>query len=197
MDKFHILNFHSIFSENASCLSIRLGIPIMQKFEPEDGHYYLIYGAQERILELLETQRTSKVKYIIMQTESPKSNHMRNKYYLKLLRDNVLFDYCESSTKYLHHIGIRTVLSKIFFENKIVKSEAVRDIDILFVGASSANRIKIRDQLLKEFPDKNIIFDMNYTHVNQEDMTRLLIRAKIVLNIPFYDHTCLQNTYTL
>jgi hypothetical protein len=192
MDTFHILNFHAIFSENAFCLSQRLGIDIVYNFAPIDGHTYLLFGAHDQAITLYTLQQENKkIKYIIINTEPPQSNHLRNKYFIQLMKNNIVFDYHDISKQHLGSLGIR-VFSNYFPEFVYNNSEEKRDIDILFVGSRNARREAIFEKLKLKYPEKKIVFEMDWKHSDQTAMKKLLQSAKIVLNIPFYNSGILE-----
>ena len=193
MDTFHIINFHSIFSENAFCLSKRLGIDIIANFKPQEGHTYLVFGAHEQALNLLTIQQTKKnFRLIILNSEPPLSQFMKNKYYISLMKTNIVFDYHEQSAKYLTELGIK-VYSRFVFDFIYQPGiDVKRDIDIFFCGSRTARREALYEKLKSRYPDKNIVFDFDWKYSNQEDMTKILQRSKTVLNIPYHEHNILE-----
>lgn len=192
MENYKILNFHPIFSENAFCLSQRLGVEIVTNFEPQEGRTYIIYGAHDKAAELYAIQQKYKNKFIIINSESPKSSHMRNKYYLDLMLCNIVFDYHTEATDYLKTLGIRVYSQHIFEFVYNPAPDAKRDIDIFFTGCRNERREKIFENLKKRYPDKNIVFNFDYSYADQSKLTEVLHRSKVVLNIPFYDHKILE-----
>jgi hypothetical protein len=196
MDTYHILNFHEIFAENAFCLSQRLGIELVKDFKPETGHTYIIFGAHNQAATLHSIQVSNPYfKYIIINGEPPQSDVLRNKYYLSLMKNNIVFDYHPISSEYLKTLGIR-VYGQYLFEFPEIKSTTEREIDILFVGSKNERREKIYNRLLERYPNKNIVFHMDWKHGNHEEMTKLLHRSKVVLNIPYYDSKILETHRT-
>lgn len=192
MDTYHILNFHEIFTENAFCLSQRLGIELVKEFSPQQGHTYIIFGAHNQASSLYSIQVSNPIfKYIIINGEPPQSDILRNKYYITLMQNNMVFDYHELSTNYLKTLGIR-VFSKYIFDFPQLKSSTDRDIDILFVGGKNERRETIYKKLKDTYPAKKIEFHMDWKHVIHDDLTKLLHRAKIVLNIPYYESNILE-----
>lgn len=193
MENYKILNFHPIFSENAFCLSQRLGVEIITNFEPKEGITYILFGAHDKAADLHAIQHQYKgIKYIILNSESPKSTHLRNKYYIALMLENITFDYHPEATDYLKSLGIR-VFSQFNFEFVYNPApEAKRDIDIFFAGCRNERRAKIYENLKKRYPEKNILFDFEYSYADQSKLTEVLHRSKIVLNIPFYEHRILE-----
>ena len=158
MDTFHIINFHPIFSENAFCLSKRLGIDIMTDFDPQEGHTYLVFGAHEQALNLLSIQQTKKnFRLIILNSEPPLSQFMKNKYYISLMKTNIVFDYHEQSAKYLTELGVK-VYSRFVFDFIYQPGiDVKRDIDIFFCGSRTPRREALYEKLKSRYPDKNIV----------------------------------------
>lgn len=193
MDTFHIINFHSIFSENAFCLSKRLGIDIIANFDPQEGHTYLVFGAHEQALNLLTIQQTKKnFRLIILNSEPPLSQFMKNKYYISLMKTNIVFDYHEQSAKYLTELGIKVYSRFVFDFIYQPGADVKRDIDIFFCGSRTPRREAIYEKLKSRYPDKNIVFDFDWKYSNQEDMTKILQRSKTVINIPYHEHNILE-----
>tara|TARA_R110002167_G_scaffold79357_1_gene219042 strand:+ start:7498 stop:8310 length:813 start_codon:yes stop_codon:yes gene_type:complete len=192
MDTYHILNFHQIFAENAHCLSKRLGVDLIKDFKPTDGHIYIIFGAHEQALTLMACQSQNRtIKYIIINGEPPQSPVLRNKYYLSLMKNNIVWDYHPTSTAHLKTIGAR-VWGQYTFEFPGFKNSTEREIDILFVGSSSPRREAVRDMLKNKYPNKNIIFHLDWSMSDPSKLTNELLRAKTVLNIPYYDSGILE-----
>ena len=192
MDTFHILNFNQIFSECASCLSQRLGIDIIGDFKPGPGHTYILFGAHEQATALNSIQLSNfNFKYIIINTEPPQSNHLRNKYYIQLMKNNIVADYNPISTIYLKSLGIK-VFCQYNFEFFSSPSDLERDIDILFVGTKSDRREATYNRLKERYPNKKIEFHFDWKHTDPNKLTELLYRAKTVLNISYYDSNILE-----
>jgi len=192
MDTYHILNFNQIFSENAFCLSQRLGIEILKEFSPQKDHTYIIFGAHEQAATLYLIQISNpSFKYIIINSEPPQSDVLRNKYYLSLMKNNIVLDYHTISSNYLKSLGIR-VFGQYCFEFPEYKNSNEREIDILFVGSKSDRRETIYTRLQERYPDKKIEFHFDWKYLDQQELTKLLHRAKIVLNIPYYNSNILE-----
>ena len=190
MNTFHIINFHEIFGENAFCLSKRLGIDIVSDFNPVDGHTYIVFGAHEQAAQLLVMQQQHrKFKLIIINSEPPLSQFLKNKYYISLMRTNCVFDYHEQSSKHLTELGI-SVYSKYIFEfiHQPAHDEP-REIDIFFCGSRTPRREAIYEKLKDKYPDKNIVFDFDWKYKDQAELTKVLQRSATVLNIPYHNHT--------
>jgi hypothetical protein len=194
MDSLHIINFHPIFSECAICLSKRLSIDIIADSTPVSGHTYIIFGSHNQAAILYSHQiHKKKIKYIIINGEPPQSNVLKNNYYIDLMKSNVVLDYHPLSTIYLRSLGIK-VLSHYIFEFPLFKHLSIprRDIDILFIGSYNNNRASIFEMLKKHYPEKKIVFHLDWKHPDQTELTKELCRAKIVLNIPYYSSHILE-----
>jgi hypothetical protein len=192
MDTYHILNFHEIFAENAFCLSQRLGIELVKDFQPEKDHTYIIFGAHNQAATLHSIQVSNPYfKYIVINTEPPQSDVLRNKYYLSLMKSNIVWDYSDLSRKYLESLGIR-VYSMYSPEFVYAPVETPRTIDILFVGSRNDRREAIYKRLVERYPNKKILFEMDWKHSNQGEMKKLLQSADTVLNIPYYNSNILE-----
>jgi hypothetical protein len=192
-DKFHLVNFHQIFSDNCFCLSKRLGIDLLNNFTPIAEHTYIIFGAHDQAVQLYSIQQQNPtIKYIIINSEPPQSNHLKNKYFLSIMRGNIVFDYHPISSKHLLSLGIR-VFSQYVFENVYSPSNAPREIDLLFVGSRSPRREALYKKLIEKYPNKNIRFEMDWGHSDQLEMTKLLQNAKFVLNVPYYESGILES----
>ena len=193
MDNYKILNFHPIFAENAFCLSQRLGIEIITDFIPKEGYTYLVFGAHEQSHQLLTIQiRQRNFNYIIMNSEPPLSQFLKNKYYISLMRSNVVFDYHKVSAEHLTTLGIR-VLNQFIFEFVYSPGLIERDIDIMFIGSRTPRREAIYQSLKTRYPDKRIIFHFEWGLTDQVELTKELQRAKVLLNIPYHTHNILES----
>jgi hypothetical protein len=159
-------------------MSNRLGIPLLSTLVTPSG-ILILFGSHEKAHELLLVQkRNPLVKYVVMNSELPGSNAMRNKYYLKLMENNVVFN-MDSLPGY----------SPIFFEFPYTPSSQVRDIDVLFLGVYSPKRERILNDLKQKYPEKNIVFNFDGRY---PDPTTILQRTKLVLNIPFFENKVLE-----
>ena len=198
MDTIHILNLNQIFAEPAHCLSLRLGVDIKKDFVPEAGHTYIVFGLHEEAPTLFSCQVSlakegKPFKFIIINSEPPQSDHLRNKYYLALLRSNVVWDYHPISSAFLKSLGIR-VYSQYHFEFLDARDTLglPREIDLLFVGSRSPRREALFKKLQERYPEKKIVFDLDWAHKDHNSLRKLLQTAKVVLNVPFYESGILE-----
>ena len=208
MENIYIINGSHIFIENALILSNKFNIPIQQDFNPKKGDIYIVYGSHEIALNLLEAQYRYGCSYIIMNSEQIGSNYFHNKYYLRLLKENILFDYNHLTSKYIKDTFDIDTLSYFFFD--FMKHEStstvppcerevrnpsgseVRDIDILFIGTKNETREKLYNDLVKKYPNKKIEFDFEWKLDTPMKMKEKLSKAKYVLNLPFYTENSLE-----
>ena len=196
MEKVKIIILHSIFTENAIVLSARLGVEIIKDFTPVSGYLYLVYGAHEKSIELLNAQKQMQntFGYIILNSEPPLSQFMANKFYIELMKNNVVYDYNNISAAYLKKTYGINVKSFHFFDFPEYQEEEVvdRTIDILFVGSKTIRREKIFHKLKEKYPNKNIEFIFDWSLSAPADLTKKLKQAKYVLNIPYHEHNILE-----
>ena len=185
-----ILCLHPIFIENALMLSQKLNIPLHSgDLDPKENDLYLVFGGHERTLELLEVQIRKKVNYVIFNSEQPSSRFFKDKFYLRLLRENVVFDYANNNIKYLNEVLKIKVYSTFGFDFTALPQEDTheRDIDLLFIGSKTPERERVYEMLKTKYPDKNIVFDFEWKLVKPQEVKNMIGRAKVVLNIPIYE----------
>jgi len=111
-----IISGHSIFNENAIVLSQKFKWKLETDFDPQPNDLYIVFGSHELAHQLLEVQfrKNNSFGYIIMNSEQTESQFFKNKYYLSLMKRNIVFDYNTLTTEYLkENHGIK-VLSYSF-----------------------------------------------------------------------------------
>lgn len=192
MENIYIINGNHIFIENALVLSNKFNIPIQTDFKPKKGDIYIVFGGHDLAINLLEAQIRYNCSYIIMNSEQIGSPFFHNKYYIKLMKDNILFDYNHITSKYLKDTFDIDTLSYFFFD--FIKHEQVedRDIDILFIGTKNDKRQKLYEDLVKKYPNKKIEFIFDWSLDTPIKMKDKLIKAKYILNLPFYTENSLE-----
>ncbi len=106
-----IISCHPIFNENAVVLSKKFNWLLENEFNPEPGDLYIVYGAHEMSHQLLECQfrKNSCYGYIIMNSEQIHSQFFKNKYYIEMMKRNVVFDYNTIIADYLKKKNILTI----------------------------------------------------------------------------------------
>ena len=127
-----------------------------------------------------------------MNSEQVGSNYFHNKYYLRLLKENILFDYNHLTSKYLKDTFDIDCLSYFFFDFMKHETTEVRDIDILFIGTKNDDREKLYNDLVKKYPNKKIEFNFEWKLDTPMKMKEKLSKAKYVLNLPFYSENSLE-----
>lgn len=191
-----IISCHPIFNENALVLSQKFNWQIIQEFNPEPSDVFIVYGAHEMCHQLLKIQEERKFNfgYIILNSEQEESQFMKNKYYLQLMKSNVVFDYSNKNIDFLKsNFNIKT-FSYFFFEfinfqtNEVIEKE----YDIVFVGTKNQEREDIYNNLINKFPNLNILFDFDWSYKSSDELTKLLYKTKVVLNIPYYKNNTLE-----
>jgi hypothetical protein len=194
MENTYIVIAHSIFSETAICFSKKLNIPIIKDLETiKECDLVIVFGAHEISYALLDLQQRKQCVYIIMNSEQVNSQFLQNKYYLRLLKQNHMFDYNAISSQYLKDNHDIKTYSFFFFEFlKEQNQSEVREIDIFFCGSRNDKRAKIEQELKEAYPDKNIVFDYSWSYQAPVDMKKVLNKSKYVLNIPYYEDNALE-----
>ena len=189
-DNVKIVCLHTLFNENALCLSNKYNIEYLVDFQPKENHFYIIFGGHERPVELLNIQlnQTFKFWYIILNSESQKSHLLRNKYYIELMKKNVVFNYSSGVAEYLLETYDIKTYSYFFFDFMMSNLEEERIYDYVFIGSPNENRLKLIDELKQSFPGKNIYVDFEGKYQSASSMKHLLSKTKWLLNIPFYEN---------
>jgi len=185
-----IISCHPIFNENAVVLSKKFNWKLENEFDPQAGDLYIVYGAHEMSHQLLECQyrKNSSYGYIIMNSEQMQSQFMKNKYYIQLMKRNVVFDYNTITSDYLKSAFDVKVLSYYFFEFMRFNNETnSKEYDICFIGSKNEQREKLLDELQEEFQDLKFYVDFDWSHKSAESLTEILQKSKVVLNIGYYN----------
>jgi len=129
-----------------------------------------------------------------MNSEPPLSQFMANKFYIELMKNNIVFDYSNISAIHLKKTYGINVKSFHFFDFPEYKEdeEPERTIDIFFVGTKTARREAIFNKLKEAYPNKTIEFVFDWSLSAPATLTSKLKQAKYVLNIPYHDHNILE-----
>tara|TARA_R110000803_G_scaffold8624_1_gene27655 strand:- start:632 stop:1609 length:978 start_codon:yes stop_codon:yes gene_type:complete len=185
---------HSIFNENALCMSNKFNWKLETDFAPKPNDLYIVFGAHEISHQLLQMQYryNSCFGYVILNSEQVDSQFFKNKYYLKLMKSNVVCDYNSLTPEVLKTKHDIKVFSYFFFEFMKFNVESEREYDVVFVGSVNDKRLGLYQKLKETYPDLNIYFDLNWEHKSAEKLTDLLHKAKVVLNIPYYTNNALE-----
>ena len=190
-----IISGHSIFNENAIVLSQKFKWKLETDFDPQPNDLYIVFGAHELAHQLLEVQfrKNNSFGYIIMNSEQTESQFFKNKYYISLMKRNIVFDYNTLTTEYLkENHGIK-VLSYFFFEFMKFNIETNdRPYDVAFIGSKNERRETLIQDLQKKHPDLKFYVDFEWKHKNADSLTKILQQCKVVLNIPYYENNPLE-----
>jgi len=190
-----VISGNSIFNENAIVLSQKFGWTLETNFDPKPNDLYIVLGAHELANQLLEIQlwKNNSFGYIILNSEQPDSQFMKNKYYISLMKKNVVMDYNTLSANYLKETHDIKVLSYFYFEFlKFDIERKERKYDVAFIGSKNERREKIIQDLQEQYPDLTFYIDFEWTHKNSESLTQILHDCKTVLNIPYYENNALE-----
>ena len=182
----YVITLDPIFNENAICFANKMGFKIINDFQPKPKELYVVFGAHVKSPELLQIQKNLNFSfgYIILNSESQKSNVISNKYYLELMRKNVVFNYSKGVAEYLKELDIKTY-SYFFFE--FMKEEPDdREYDYLFIGSHTKFREEQIASLRQAFPLKRFYIDFEGQHKSPQSMKDILKKSNWVLNIPYY-----------
>jgi hypothetical protein len=120
---------------------------------------------------------------------------MKNKYYISLMKRNVVFDYNTLTSAYLKETHDIKILSYFFFEFlkfDIKKERTERKYDVCFIGSKNERREKIIQGLQEKHQDLTFYIDFDWKHKAPESLTQILHDCKTVLNIPYYNDNALE-----
>jgi hypothetical protein len=184
-----IISGHSIFNENAIVLSNKFGWKLESDFNPRKGDLYVVLGAHELAYQLLECQYrlNSTFGYIILNSEQIHSRFFRNKYYISLMKRNVVCDYNTITANYLKKTHDIKVLSYFYFEFIKFNNQANKEYDITFIGSKNPYREELLNEIQAEFKDLKFYIDLDWTHNSSDSLTAILHKSRVVLNIGYYD----------
>ena len=185
---------HSIFNENAIVMSQKYKWEIEKDFNPKKNDLYVVLGSHEISHQLLEAQFRSNMSfgYVILNSEQINSQFFKNKYYLELMKRNVVCDYNSLTADWLKENHKIKVFSYFYFEFMKFNLETNRDYDLVFVGTPNEKRVALYNKIKETYPELNIYFDFEWKHSSPEKLTELLHKTKVVLNMPFYDNNALE-----
>jgi hypothetical protein len=190
-----IISGHSIFNENAVVLSKKYNWKIETDFDPQPKDLYIVYGAHELAHQLLEVQfrKNNSFGYVILNSEQSHSQFMKNKYYLSLMKRNIVFDFNTLTADYLKESFQIKVLAYHYFEfMKFNQESEERKYDITFIGTKSDKRTDIINSLKEKYPNLSFFVDMDWQHSASDKLTTVLQQSKIVLNIPYHENNALE-----
>jgi hypothetical protein len=185
----HIMSLDTIFNENAIVLSNKTGIEFIKSFEPIEKHIYIVFGGHKYPVELIKKQEEMNYNfgYIILNSESQLSDVIRNKYYIFLMKKNIVYNYSSGVADYLNETHSIKNYSYFFFDFMKLNNE-IKLYDYTFIGSRSLNREKILNDLKKEFPYKSFYINFDWDNKNPLSIKTILSKTKYLLNIPFYEN---------
>ena len=187
-----ILSCHIIFEDNAKALSKKYNWPVETIFSPNANDVYILFGANSIPHLLLNAQTCVpfKIYYIILNSEQIESPFLKNKNYIKLLKDNYVFNYSNVITKWLETNFDIKICGSFYFPFIESNYFQKRDYDVVFVGSKSIKREAILDNLKKT--SLVVYSDFEWKNSKSEDLTNLLNKSKVVINIPYYNNNSLE-----
>jgi hypothetical protein len=154
-----------------------------------------VFGSHEMAHHLLEIQYRlgNTFGYIVMNSEQRDSQFMKNKYYVSLMKRNVVMDYNTLTSAYLKETFDIKILSYFYFEFLQFNLETnERPYDVCFIGSRTPKREKILKELQEKHTDLNFYIDFDWKHKNSDSLTKILHECKVVLNIPYYEENALE-----
>jgi len=190
-----IISGHAIFNENAVVMSKKFGWSLEKEFNPQPKDLYVVFGAHEMAHHLLEIQYRlgNTFGYIIMNSEQRDSQFMKNKYYVSLMKRNVVMDYNTLTSAYLKETFDIKILSYFYFEFMKFNLETnERPYDVCFIGSRTPKREKILKELQEQYSELTFYIDFDWKHKNSDSLTKILHQSKLVLNIPYYKDNALE-----
>ena len=102
--------------------------------------------------------------------------------YIKLLKDNYVFNYSNVITKWLETNFDIKICGSFYFPFIESNYFQKRDYDVVFVGSKSIKREAILDNLKKT--SLVVYSDFEWKNSKSEDLTNLLNKSTVVINIP-------------
>ena len=189
-----LISCHAVFNECALVMSQKYNWTLETEFNPQSQDLYVVLGGHELAHTLLEVQirKNMSFGYVILNSEQLHSQFFKNKYYLELMKRNIVCDYNSLTCEYLKATHNIKVFSFFFFEFMKFTLETEREYDIVFVGTPNDTRLDLYKQLKETYPNLNIFFDLDWKHSAPDTLTTLLHKAKVVLNMPYHKENALE-----
>ena len=186
-----IISCHPVFNENALVLSQKYEWKLEKDFDPQPNDLYIVLGGHEMAHNLLEVQyrKNSSFGYIVLNSEQIHSQFFKNKFYLQLMKRNVVCDYNAITPDWLKEHDIK-VFSYFYFEFMKFQIETEREYDVVFVGTPNEKRTALYERIKDKY---NVFFDFNWQHSSSDKLTTLYHKAKVVINIPYYEDNALES----
>jgi len=189
-----VISGHNVFNENAVVLSQKNKWTLEKEFNPQANDLYIVFGAHELAHQLLELQyrKNSSFGYIILNSEQIHSQFFKNKYYIQLMKRNVVCDYNTLTCDYLRQNFDIKVFSYYHFEFMKFPEEQQRIYDVCFIGTKNQHREETLNKLQEQFPNLKFYIDLEWKHSSSDSLTKILSQCKVVLNMPFYQDNALE-----
>jgi len=189
-----VISGHQVFNENAVVLSQKNKWTLEKEFNPQANDLYIVFGAHELAHQLLEIQyrKNSSFGYIILNSEQIHSQFFKNKYYIQLMKRNVVCDYNTLTCDYLRQNFDVKVFSYYHFEFMKFPEEEKRIYDVCFIGTKNQHREETLNKLQEQFPNLKFYIDLEWKHGSSDSLTKILSQSKVVLNMPFYQDNALE-----
>lgn len=195
MDRVKILNFDPLLVPYAFCVAQRFKLEVIKTFTPEAETLYLIFGGHLKPFDLYSQQRENPtIRYIIYNSVPSSSDYMKDRFYISIMKSNIVFDYHILNMDYLQTLGVR-VYSKFVFDFPYYQ-ELDKPVDIMYVGGQTPAVSDIHQALSAAYPHLKIEF--HYGDGGLEGPPyELMKQAKYVLNLGdghldcFYIHKAL------
>jgi len=189
-----VISGHQVFNENAVVLSQKNKWTLEKEFNPQANDLYIVFGAHELAHQLLEIQyrKNSSFGYVILNSEQIHSQFFKNKYYIQLMKRNVVCDYNTLTCDYLRQNFDVKVFSYYHFEFMKFPEEQQRIYDVCFIGSKNQHREETLNKLQDKFPNLKFYIDLEWKHGSSDSLTKILSQSKVVLNMPFYQDNALE-----
>jgi len=186
--------FSPVYLENATLLSLRLKIPILQTLKANER--IICFGCAINAKFLIEFALKNPIEYIIVQGENitskyydPKDEY--GKTYIWLQKRCRVYQYSPyTATLVKQKFGIECAgLIDFEFLTRDNISHLPDCIDILFYGFPNDERCEVERLLKEKYPSKNIVFAFA---IYGDELLSLIVKAKAVINIPYFKDSALE-----
>ena len=112
--------------------------------------------------------------------------------YYRLLKNFHVWDYSAANAAQLSvTLGRPVRYARLFYVDRLsrIPDRAEKDIDVLFYGSFNSRRSAVLDGLRARGPRVEAVY-----HVFGADLDALIARAKVVINIHYYDTDILRSS---